>query len=108
MTTSGQALRPGEQLASTAGTTRVVVVRAPAGERPLVACGGEPMVPAAGSPGKPSPEPEPEPAATLIGKRYVNEAGTVELLCTCSGSGVLTCDGAPMTIKAAKPLPASD
>jgi hypothetical protein len=106
MTTSGQALRPGEQLASTAGTTRVVVVRAPADERPLVACGGEPMVPAVGSPGKPSPEPE--PAATLIGKRYVNEAGTVELLCTCSGSGVLTCDGAPMTIKAAKPLPASD
>jgi len=104
MTTSGHGLRPGEQLASTVGSTRVVVVRAPAGERPLVACGGEPMVPAAGSPGKPSPEPE----ATLIGKRYVNEAGTVELLCTCSGSGVLTCDGAPMTIKAAKPLPASD
>jgi hypothetical protein len=46
-------------------------------------------------------------AATLIGKRYVDAADTVELLCTSSGAGVLTCDGAPMSIKAAKPLPAS-
>ena len=45
---------------------------------------------------------------TLIGKRYVNEAGTLELLCTASGAGPLSCDGTPMTIKAAKPLPASD
>jgi hypothetical protein len=61
----------------------------------------------AGAPGaKPSP-PGPD-AATLIGKRYVDEADTVELLCTSSGTGALTCDGAPMTIKAAKPLPASD
>jgi hypothetical protein len=47
-------------------------------------------------------------AATLIGKRYTDAAETVELLCTSSGAGVLSCDGAPMTVKAAKPLPASD
>ena len=47
-------------------------------------------------------------AATLIGKRYVNAAESVELLCTSSGAGALTCDGVPMSSKAAKPLPASD
>jgi hypothetical protein len=45
---------------------------------------------------------------TLIGKRYVDVSEAVELLCTSSGAGVLSCDDAPMTIKAAKPLPASD
>lgn len=47
-------------------------------------------------------------SGTVIGKRYVDATGTLELLCTASGAGELTCDGAPMTIKAAKPLPASD
>ncbi|MFA1546205.1 hypothetical protein [Actinomadura chokoriensis] len=97
-------LRPGDQLASAVCTTRVIVVRAPAGERPEIACGGSPMVPAQGSP---APPPEGE-AVTQIGKRYVNAAQTLELLCTSSGAGELSCDGAPMTRKAAKPLPASD
>jgi hypothetical protein len=104
MTTAGPALRPGEQLASTVCATRVVVVRAPAGEHPLVTCGGEPMITAAGRAASAGSGDE----GTLIGKRYVNDAGTLELLCTASGAGALSCDGVPMTIKAAKPLPASD
>jgi len=111
MTSPAPALRPGEQLASTVCTTRVAVIRAPAQGRPLIACGGEPMVPAAsarppaanGASGASGAD-----AATLIGKRYVDAAETVELLCTSSGAGALSCDGAPMTVKAAKPLPASD
>ncbi|MFB4309655.1 hypothetical protein [Actinomadura sp. GTD37] len=97
-------LRPGDQLASTACSTRVIVVRAAAGDPPEIACGGAPMVPAEGPP---PPPPEGDPT-TQIGKRYVNAAGTLELLCTASGTGELTCDGTPMTQKAAKPLPASD
>jgi hypothetical protein len=104
-TSSAPALRPGEQLASTVCSTRVIVVRAPAGERPLILCGGQPMVPAASAPPSPAATAD---AAALIGKRYVNAAGTLEVLCTASGTGVLSCDGAPMTVKAAKPLPASD
>jgi hypothetical protein len=104
MTTAGPVLRPGEQLASAVCATRVVVVRAPAGESPLVTCGGEPMIAAAGRAGAGAASGE----GSLIGKRYVNEAGTLELLCTSSGAGTLSCDGIPMTIKAAKPLPASD
>jgi len=98
-------LRPGDQLASTVCGTRVVVVRAPAQGRPLIACGGSPMTPAASAP---PAAPGGSAAVTLIGKRYVDAAGTLELLCTASGPGELTCDGAPMTRKAAKPLPASD
>ncbi|SEG85002.1 hypothetical protein SAMN04489712_117110 [Thermomonospora echinospora] len=105
MNSTATTLRPGDQLASTVCTTRVVVVRAPDGERPQLACGGSPMVPAASA--QPSQSSAAD-AATLIGKRYVNAAGTLELLCISSGAGELSCDGVPMTLKAAKPLPASD
>ncbi len=98
-------LRAGEQLASPICTTRVVGVRAPAGGGAEIACGGSPMVPAASAPSAPAAGGE---AVTLIGKRYVNADETLELLCTTSGSGELSCDGVPMTLKAAKPLPASD
>lgn len=97
--------RPGDQLASTVCTTRVVVVRAPADGAGEIACGGQPMISATSAPAAPGGA---EPAVTLIGKRYVNAAETIELLCTSSGAGELTCDGVAMTIKAAKPLPASD
>jgi hypothetical protein len=105
MTSPGPALRPGDQLASTVCTTRVAVIRAPAERRPLIACGGRPMV--AATPGQ-QPASAEAGAATLIGKRYVDATGTVELLCTSSGAGELSCDGAPMARKAARPLPASD
>ncbi|MBC7302643.1 MAG: hypothetical protein H5T78_17070 [Nocardia sp.] len=98
-------LRPGEQLASTVCGTRVVVVRAPAGGAPELACGAAPLVPAAQA--APAPPPGGD-AVTLVGKRYVDAGETVELLCIASGSGALTCGGEPMTIKAAKALPASD
>ena len=110
MISPAPALRPGDQLASTVCGAKVAVIRAPAGRRPLIACGGEPMVPAASVPPSSSPSPPSgaADAATLIGKRYVDATETVELLCISSGTGVLSCDGDPMTIKAAKPLPASD
>jgi hypothetical protein len=104
MITPVSGLRPGDQLASTVCTTRVVVIRVPA-EPPLIACGGSPMVPAATAPPPPASQAE---AVTLIGKRYVDAAETVELLCTSSGAGALSCAGAEMAVKAAKPLPASD
>lgn len=45
---------------------------------------------------------------TLLGKRYADDAQGLEVLCTKSGAGTLTVDGAPMQLKGAKPLPASD
>ena len=45
---------------------------------------------------------------TLIGKRYVDAAGTVELLCVKPGKGSLAIAGVALQLKDAKPLPASD
>ncbi|MGW0040183.1 hypothetical protein [Rhodococcus sp. NPDC003348] len=98
-------LRPGEQLASTTCTTRVVVVRAPSDGAAEIGCGGAPMVAATG--GRPAGGPVKD-AVTVLGKRYVNEGESVELLCTVPGVGELTCDGVVMTVKAARALPASD
>jgi len=103
MTPPATTLRPGDQLASTACGTRVVVIRAPADAQPQLTCAGAPMAPAASAPQVKDPG-----SGTVIGKRYVDATGTLELLCTASGAGELACDGTPMTIKAAKPLPASD
>lgn len=44
----------------------------------------------------------------LLGKRYSDEATGIELLCTKGGPGQLACDGRPLVVKAAKPLPSSD
>ena len=105
MTTPARLLRPGDQLASAVCTARVIVIRVPADGQPSIECGGRPM--AGGAPaGRPAPAGA--DAATHIGKRYVDPAGTVELLCTFSGTGALSCDGVAMSVKSAKPLPASD
>ncbi len=61
----------------------------------------------AATPGAKQAPPAPG-ATTLIGKRYVDATETVELLCTSSGTGALSCDGTEMVLKSAKPLPASD
>ena len=45
---------------------------------------------------------------TQIGKRYVDGADTIQLLCTKAGQGTLALDGSPLQVQAAKPLPASD
>jgi hypothetical protein len=97
--------RPGDQLASTVCGTRVIVIRAPAAGAPGLECGGKPMMPAADAPAVPSDTGE---QVTLLGKRYVDAADTLELLCTQPGSGRLTLDGEPLAVKTAKPLPASD
>ncbi|MEU4413056.1 hypothetical protein [Nocardia salmonicida] len=97
-------LRPGDQLASTVCGTRVVVIRVPADRTPVIACGASPMVPAASA----RPVVADGTPVTLIGKRYVDADEHVEVLCIAAGAGALSCDGEPMTVKAAKALPASD
>jgi hypothetical protein len=109
MASPAPTLRPGDQLVSTACATRVIVIKAPAQGRPLITCAGSPMVSPSPSPSAPAPGAVTEAdAGTVIGKRYVDAGDTVELLCIASGAGELSCDGVPMTRKAAKALPASD
>jgi hypothetical protein len=98
-------LKPGLQLASAVCTARVVVVKVPADRTPEIACGGHPMVPV----GEDAPSAEIDPAlagGVLLGKRY--EGDGLEVLCSAAGDGTLTSDGRQLTVKTAKPLPASD
>jgi hypothetical protein len=98
--------RAGQQLVSAVDTTAVIVIKAPAGECTLT-CGGVAMA----APDEQVTAGEVDPAlmgGTQIGKRYVDEADTIQLLCTKAGSGTLALDGKALQIQAAKPLPASD
>ena len=99
-------LKPGSRWTSSVCDTEVIVVKGSPDPVELT-CGGVAMV-AAGE----------EPAAgtlddgasegTLLGKRYVDDGDTMEVLCTKPGTGSLGADGAPLQLKEAKPLPASD
>jgi hypothetical protein len=98
--------RAGQQLVSAVDSTAVIVIKAPAAEC-TVTCGGVAMAAAGG----PVTAAEPDPTllgGTQIGKRYVDDADTIQLLCTKAGQGTLALDGNPLQIQAAKPLPASD
>lgn len=44
----------------------------------------------------------------LIGKRYVDDSGTVEVLCTKNATGALALAGTLLTLREAKKLPSSD
>ena len=45
---------------------------------------------------------------TALGKRYTNDAGDIEVLCTKPGDGSVGVDGEPLEQKDAKALPSSD
>jgi hypothetical protein len=99
-------MKAGSKLESTACDTQVMVIRNTQ-EEAVIECGGAAMVAA------PAPGDKVEPTAdhtsgTLMGKRYVDEDGTIELLCIKAGKGSLALNGVPLGIKDAKPLPSSD
>jgi hypothetical protein len=99
--------KPGEQFASVMCDTRVVVVKSGDAAGRLT-CGGAPMVPAHEAPAEVGDIRSGHEGPTVIGKRYVDAAGTIEVLCTKAGAGGLALDGEPLEAKAAKPLPSSD
>ena len=45
---------------------------------------------------------------TKLGKRYVDDSGDLELLCTKAGDGSLATGGVLLKLKEAKKLPSSD
>jgi len=98
-------LKAGTRLKSAVCSTEVMIVGAP-GEEVEVTCGGAPLV-AMGEEGEGTLA-EDAKEGTQIGKRYVNEAGDLEILCTKPGEGSLAAGGVALTIKGAKPLPSSD
>ena len=100
-------LKMGGKLASTVCATEIIVVKAPGGDVDLT-CGGSPMVdPAAAGEATGSPAAD-AAEGTLLGKRYVNDDESLEVLCTKPGDGSLAVAGVALGLKEAKPLPASD
>ena len=100
-------LKPGNRLKSAVCETEIIVVKAPEGGA-QVTCGGTEMA---------APEDIAEPSGqvsgdasegTLLGKRYINEDESLEVLCTKAGEGSLGSNGTPLQEKESKPLPASD
>ena len=100
-------LKAGGRIRSAVCATEVMVILAPQDEVDLT-CGGAAMVALGTDPPAGAALSADASAGTQIGKRYVNEAGDLELLCTKPGKGSLALDGSALTIKGAKPLPASD
>jgi hypothetical protein len=101
------ALKPGTRLYSAVCSTELIAVKAPAGEVELT-IGGAPALTEAAGRDESAGVAEGHGGGALMGKRYVDEGDTIELLCTKPGDGLPALDGAPLVLKDAKPLPASD
>jgi hypothetical protein len=106
--TNAFTLRPGLKLHSCACDTEVIVIRAPAQAAPKLTCGGSPMSTEQVTTEQRVPLAADTDEGTLLGKRYADTQGTLELLCTHAGAGSLAIDGVALVLRAAKPLPASD
>ncbi|GAA1970668.1 hypothetical protein GCM10009798_34280 [Nocardioides panacihumi] len=100
-------LKSGARLKSQVCDTQVIIVRAGSAEGTL-SCGGAPMIDLGGAPGDGLSLAPEAAGGTAIGKRYVDEADTIEVLATKGGAGSLALDGVPLAVKSAKPLPSSD
>jgi hypothetical protein len=100
-------LKAGTRLKSAVCTTEIMVVAAPKDDVE-VNCGGAPLLELGAEVSEGGTIAEGAGEGTQIGKRYVNEAGDLEILCTKPGEGSLASGGALLTIKGAKPLPSSD
>jgi hypothetical protein len=99
-------IKNGTRLASQVCDTQVIVVRS-ADSLDDLRAGGAPMVPIGD---EVSSDLTLDPALSdgnLMGKRYVDETGA-EVLVTKAGKGTLSVGTTALTVKEAKPLPASD
>jgi hypothetical protein len=97
-------IKNGSRLASQVCDTQVIVVRSSDSLDDL-RCGGAPMV---ALDVERSGELDPAFAdGNVMGKRYVDETGA-EVLVTKAGAGTLAVGQTALSLKEAKPLPASD
>lgn len=98
-------LKPGLRLKSAVCDAEVMVIKS--GNAGALTCGGAPMLP----PGETANGAEANPEhmrGCQIGKRYVTEHETVEVLCVKGGDGSIAADGDLLLVKDTKKLPSSD
>lgn len=99
-------LKTGARLKSSVCDAEIMIIAAPA-EGTQLTCGGAPMVDATSDAEKGSIDPD-HSLGVQIGKRYVDEDSTIELLCIKPGDGSLALNGASLLLKDTKKLPKSD
>jgi len=99
-------LKAGSRLKSAVCDTQVMVISAPAGDVDL-RCGGAALTELSVTAPRGAIHPD-HKNGTQIGKRYVNDDGSLELLCTKPGEGSLAVGEARLKLKEAKALPSSD
>src|SRR5579859_6658409 len=97
-------LKLGSRHKSAVCETQVMVIRAT--QEPVdLRCGGLPMIEVnADAPAGVALDPG-FAAGSLIGKRYIDDADTIELLCTKGGRGSLSLGSDAFAVKQAKALP---
>jgi len=100
-------IKVGQALKSAVDDTAVIITKAP-GEDASLTCGGVEMYVKGGeAPAGAEADPG-QMKGSVIGKRYTDAAGRIELLCTMGGDGSLALDGELLEQQQAKSLPASD
>jgi hypothetical protein len=99
-------IKNGTRLQSQVCDTQVIVVRS-ADSLDDLRAGGAPMVPIGTEVDAGLAIDAALSGGSLMGKRYVDDGGA-EVLVTKAGAGSLSIGTTPLTIKEAKPLPASD
>ncbi len=99
-------IKNGTRLQSQVCDTQVIVVRS-ADSLDDLRAGGAPMVPLDQQKASDLTLDDSLSDGNLMGKRYVDETGA-EVLVTKAGKGTLSVGSTPLSIKEAKPLPASD
>lgn len=96
-------LKAGARLRSAVSSAEFIVTKAPAGDVELC-CGGAALV----DMNTASEEQPGLDGAVMVGKRYVDAAEQLEVLCTKAGAGELSLNGETLVIRNSKALPSSD
>jgi len=100
------AIKPGLKLKSAVCAAEVMVIKAPADA--TLTCGGAPMLGQKDAAPAGSVIDANQKAGCQVGKRYVNEDQSLEVLCVKAGEGSLACNGVALVSKESKKLPSSD
>ena len=99
-------LKTGARLKSAVCDGEIMVVASPGGDVDIT-CGGAPMLDAGADADKVEINPD-HAVGIVIGKRYITEDESIEVLCVKAGEGGLAVGGSLLLQKDTKKLPKTD
>ena len=98
-------IKVGQKLKSAVCAAEVMIIKPGSGGS--LTCGGASMLGPDETADGATADPD-QMGGCLVGKRYVNEDQSLEVLCVKAGDGALALDGQVLNTKDAKKLPSSD